>query len=865
MEKVNKLLDSAIFRTAMEQVPASVVITDANNDILYVNKFFTELTGYTLEEAKGKNPNILNSGEQSKEFYREMWSTLNEGEVWKGEFKNVKKDGSYYWEKASIIPIMDEEGELAYYMAVKQDITEEKANIEKAERRERLLNNIQELSETGGWEYDVENDTFFWTDELYRLHGFKKSFEGDLATESLKCYTKEAQKKIGESYKKCLEDGTPYDHTVPFTNVDGVEMWVRTKSKAVKNDKGEVVRLLGSVRNVTEEVKTLHALKRRQAEFQTVVESFDDIVFTLDEDGRYTNLYGKWARDEELRTMMEGKTATEVFGNKAGQVHVEALQAAKDEGHFTYKWFIQNEEGKQNHYETKLTKLKTANSEKEGFLGVGRNITAEIRYRKELEDLKERLNYALIGTRAGTWDWDLVSGKTIFNERWAQMLGYSLSELEPTYIETWNNLTHPGDKIRSEKELQEYLEGKTPIYDTKVRMQHKEGHWVWVWDRGAIFEEDEDGNPTRMVGTHVDITEWMEAEQRLKRSEKKYRELFENSSDPSLLEKDGYIIDCNKALLDLLGYDEKNELIGKSILEISPETQSSGWESEKLFGEALSELTENRKKGLKFEWEHLRKDGTVVPVETVLTNLTDNDGESMRYVVWRDITDRRAAENELMEAYEERGALLAEIHHRVKNNLAIISGLIQLQIFGIEDEAVAEQLGKSVNRIKSIALIHEQLYQSKSFANISLKENIEKQANTLFSMYKSQNSAKVDLHLNLDEVQININQALPVGLLLNEILNNTFKHAFVGRDDGEIEIGLTEVNDEIHLTVTDNGVGFEEDQKEKSSLGHTLIDTFVKQLRAKVDLNAKDGTTYKITFEKQDLKGSMASNMSILK
>lgn len=863
MERVKNLLDSAIFRTAMEQIPGSIVITNADAEILYVNKYFTELTGYTAEEAWGENPSILNSGEQPREFYRDMWETLTSGNKWVGEFKNVKKDGSFYWEKASIVPIYDKSGEIAYYMAIKQDITEEKANVEKAERRERVLNNIQELSETGGWEYDPKNDRYFWTDQLYEIHGFEKPFKGDLVEESLKCYNEAYRERITELYKKCVEDGIPYDQTAQFTDLNGNEKWVRSKSQAIKDEKGNIIRVIGSVRDVTDEVETLHALKRRQSEFQTLVQSFDDIVFTLDEEGRYTNLYGKWARDEELKTMMLGNTPAEVFGEEAGKPHVEGLQAAKEQGQFTYKWHIKNDNGKKNYYETKLTKLNKANSETEGFLGVGRNMTAEIRYREELEDLKERLNYALIGTRAGTWDWDIESGKTIFNERWAQMLGYSLNELEPTYIETWNNLTHPEDRKRVEEKLQRYFKGDIPMYDVKLRMQHKEGHWVWVWDRGAIFEEDEDGNPTRMVGTHIDVSEWMEAEQNLKLSERKYRELFENSSDPSLIEKEGYIIDCNQALLDLMGYEEKNELIGKTILEISPETQSNGWNSEQLFRTSLDELKSYNKKALRFEWEHMKKDGSLVPVETVMTNLTDVDGESMRYVVWRDITDRKAAEKELMDSYEERGALLAEIHHRVKNNLAIISGLIQLQIFGTENEYAAEQLNKSVNRIKSIALIHEQLYQSKSFANISLKENIESQAKTLFNMYKSKNATTVDLKLDLEDVLININQALPVGLLLNEILNNAFKHAFIDREDGKIEIELSESGDNVQLSVKDNGIGFSTDEENRSSLGHTLIDTFVKQLRAKVDLSTENGTKYMIEFEKQDLKGAMASNMDL--
>lgn len=863
MDKVKSLLDSVIFQSALEKVPVSIVITDAAPKILYANKYFTELTGYSLDEIKGDNPNILNSGTHTREFFENMWGILTSGNSWEGEIRNVRKDGTYFWEKATIAPYFDEEGETIYYVAIKQDITEEKANIEKFERRERLLNNIQELSETGGWEYNIEQDRFFWTDELFKIHGLKESFEGNLAEVSLKCYGESDQKKIADLYQNCLKEGIPYDYTTRFTDLAGNKKWVRTKSQPIKNTEGQIIRIVGSVRDVTDEIETLHALKKRQTEFKTLVESFDDIVFTLDEEGKYSNLYGKWARDEELRTMMLGKTAVEVFGESLGRSHMEALQIARNQGEYTYKWFIENDEGKRNHYETKLTKLIGSNSEREGFLGVGRNITAEIRYREELEELKERLNYALVGTRAGTWDWDIRSGKTIFNERWAQMVGYSLKELEPTYFETWSNLTHPDDRKKADKTLKEYFRGDIPVYDVKVRMQHKDGHWVWVWNRGAIFEEDEQGNPTRMVGTHIDISEWMKAEERLKKSERKYRELFENSSDPSLLEKDGNIVDCNQAVIELLGYEKKNELIGKSMPDISPETQSNGWNSEQLFMTTLDELKNYNKKGLRFEWEHLRRDGTIIPVETVITNITDDDGESIRYVVWRDITERKASEKEVMDAYEERGALLSEIHHRVKNNLAIISGLIQLQIFGTEDEQAAEQLNKSVNRIKSIALIHEQLYQSKSFANISLKENIESQAKTLLSLYKSKNSAAVDLKLNLEDVFININQALPLGLLLNEILNNAFKHAFIGRVSGEIEIKLEESDTEVRLFVRDNGIGFSAKEKNGSSLGQTLIHTFIKQLRATVSIDTGEGTSYKIEFKKQDLKGSMAANMQL--
>lgn len=866
MNNNKSILDTVIFQSALEQVPASIVITDPTPKILYINKFFTEQTGYTEEEAKGKNPNILNSGTHSREFYQEMWQTLLSGNIWEGELRNLRKDGTYFWEKASIAPYFDDEGDIAYYVAVKHDITKEKEDLVKSKRRERYLNNIQELSLTGGWEYDIVNDRLFWTDQMYKIHGLEKSFSGDLTQESFRCIDEESRDRIVDSHRKCIREGISFDHTFKFTDFKGNKKWVRAKCNPIKSSEGKVIKVVGSFRDITVETDALHALKKRKSKLKAIVESFDDIVFTLDEEGRHIKLYGKWAKSNELSAMMLGKTDTEIFGKEEGKIHTDALQKAKEQGFASYNWHIEDKEGDKSHFEMRLTKLKGAVSEdstEEKFLGVGRNITAEVNYQEELMDLKDRLNYALIGTKAGTWDWDIKSGKIILNERWATMLGYSLSELEPAYIETWKNFIHPKDLKRVENDLQNYFNGHTPMFDVKVRMQHKDGHWVWVLSRGASFEQDDKGSPTRMVGTHIDVTDWMKAEQRLKNSERKYRELFENSADPSLLEKSGLIVDCNRAALDLLGNDKKSELIGKNFAEISPQTQPDGQKSEQFFKSIFNELINQNKTGLMLEWEHLSKDGKIIPVESVITNLTDIDGDSIRYIVLRDITDRKAAEKEILESYEERGALLSEIHHRVKNNLAIISGLIQLQIIEVEDEKTVEQLNKSVNRIKSIALIHEQLYQSKSFSEISLKENIKNQVETLMTMYNSDISVNVDLKLDLDDVQININQALTCGLLLNEILNNAFKHAFKGRDTGQIQIKLKESGAKVCLTVRDNGVGISNEQESQESLGRTLIETFIQQLNAEAEVKTEEGTCYIIEFMKHNLKGVMASNLDL--
>lgn len=135
---------------------------------------------------------------------------------------------------------------------------------------------------------------------------------------------------------------------------------------------------------------------------------------------------------------------------------------------------------------------------------------------EKLRESEERLNLAIQGTRAGLWDWDLRTGKLICNEEWANMIGYELLELGPLTFKTWENLTHPVDLINTEDILSQYFQGKIDSYECETRMRHKQGHWVWVLDRGMLVERDTNNNPVRMIGTHIDISRQKKSELDLK-------------------------------------------------------------------------------------------------------------------------------------------------------------------------------------------------------------------------------------------------------------------------------------------------------------------------------------------------------------
>jgi len=156
------------------------------------------------------------------------------------------------------------------------------------------------------------------------------------------------------------------------------------------------------------------------------------------------------------------------------------------------------------------------NQGQKSLLTVMIDVTRQHYLQEETHRQKERLNFILTGTNAGTWEWNIKTGETVFNERWAQIMGYSLQELEPVSIDTWMKMAHPDDLKISEELLGKHFNGENEYYEAECRMKHKNGEWVWVYDHGKVTEWDTEGNPVMMFGTHIDITQLKRTQEMLK-------------------------------------------------------------------------------------------------------------------------------------------------------------------------------------------------------------------------------------------------------------------------------------------------------------------------------------------------------------
>jgi PAS domain S-box-containing protein len=294
----------------------------------------------------------------------------------------------------------------------------------------------------------------------------------------------------------------------------------------------------------------------------------------------------------------------------------------------------------------------------------------------------------------------------------------------------------------------------------------------------------------------------------------------------------------------LLGY-KPEELIGRPFQELNilaPEYL------EAAFSDTMRVLAGERIASSVYEF--IAKDGTRKLGEISGAPLV-RDGKIVAVVaVARDITERVRAEKQLEASLQEKEVLLKEIHHRVKNNLQVISSLLYLQSKSIEGQEALEMFQESQDRVRSMALVHERLYQSPDLARIDFAEYVRNLASYLFRSY-GVHSNLIQLRINVDDVSLGIDMAVPCGLILNELVSNSLKHAFPNGREGEIRIELCSGDDnELALVVSDNGVGFPKDLdfRGMESLGLQLVNTLVDQLGGTIELDRSDGTAFEIVF-----------------
>jgi PAS domain S-box-containing protein len=352
----------------------------------------------------------------------------------------------------------------------------------------------------------------------------------------------------------------------------------------------------------------------------------------------------------------------------------------------------------------------------------------------------------------------------------------------------------------------------------------------------------------RWIATKI---ERKEAEDMLKEKEELYRTLVENAHDLIVeIMYDGRIMYASSNHKEILGY-EPGELLGKNVFELMhPEDRSA----------IMSAFIQGFGRGAagRGVYRYMHKDGEWRWFEATGKPFRTRTGEIRAIVDTREITERKKTEERIQESLQQKESLLREIHHRVKNSLQVISSLLSLQSDYAKDEESLSLFYESQNRISTIALIHEKLYQSRNIDEIKMLDYITDLTRNLQRVYKNF-GGNIDMQINAYDISIDIDRAIPCGLIINELFSNCLKHAFRFSESEKLSRKTrNKVSVEIYsdsdgflvLSVKDNGVGFPEgiDIRNTDTLGLQLVCTLTEQLKGTMELRNDSGTAFNIVF-----------------
>lgn len=397
------------------------------------------------------------------------------------------------------------------------------------------------------------------------------------------------------------------------------------------------------------------------------------------------------------------------------------------------------------------------------------------------------------------------------------------------------------------------IHGEAETRTIHYRIIKKNGEYQWVETTNRVNRKHSSGEVTEIQASTRDITFRKAYETELKEHVNFNKSVI--NSLPGvffILSEDGVLERANKKLRDTLQYNG-SELIGSFYGQFIPESHHD--KAEKAVQKAFSEGS------VQLEINLLSKSGEEVP-HLLSAYATHQHGRPILLGIGINITDQKKAESKLKQSLKEKQTLLAEVHHRVKNNLALVSGMMQLQAFQTSNEEVQHYFRESSTRIKSISIIHELLYQSLSFNKLSFNETIKRLSEQIRLSVGAEN--RVDLSFSLQTLDINVNLAIPATLILNELLTNIYKHAFDGLNEkGRIAISLRESDEGcITLQVNDNGPGLPQNfsLEDSETLGLTLIKILVNQIDGDISFDSGEkGTKATVKFKRQDIKGSASS------
>ena len=635
-----------LFRSLAETAPVGITIVQ-DGVLRYVNPTVTRLMGYTTEEMVGQSPFSFIHPEMREEANRRSQSRAQGSEeATRFEMRILTKDGHELWVDQSVA-IIEYEGKYATLGAA-LDVTHRKqmeAQLrETQERYQTLVENIELGINLIDKDYTVVM--------INAAEGRMLKVSPDQAA-GMKCYR--LFENVEAVCAHCpgtvaMRTGRPAEVDAEGVRADGTRFSSRVRAFPMKGPDGSATGFIEVVEDITRRKVAEQAITASEAKYRTLVEQLPAIIYTTPPHAGPGTDYISPYMERILGYLPEEFTRNpdmwrdHIHADDRERVLGDLERAIAQDEPYASEYRMIAHDGRVVWFRDEARLIRDADGAPLFLQGVMMDISERKRTEEELRIGRQKLKDIIEGSHIGTWDWNVQTGATVFDERWAEIVGYTTEDLRPMTFQTWADLVHPDDLIKATVLIQRHFAGELDYYACEHRMKHKDGSWVWVSARGRMTERTDNGKPLRMMGTHADITARKRIEQAITESEAKYRTLVERIpaiiyiSPPDRPSATSYVNSCVERILGYKPAEYEKEDLWLNCLH--PEDKDR----------VLAELSKSVAEGTIFvsEYRMFASDGRIVWLHDEASAVRDRDGTPLFLQgVMLDITEQKQADAEL--------------------------------------------------------------------------------------------------------------------------------------------------------------------------------------------------------------------------
>lgn len=759
------------------------------------------------------------------------------------EYRMLARDGSVKWFK-DIVTLVAQDNIAVSLHGVLIDMTERKhTESELMESKERYKALVEQQSEMiTRWKpdgtYTYVNDVFcdFFSKTREELMG--NTYIPEMPVEDLEEFSRfilqlDASNPVGQFTHRMIRP-------------DGEVRWLRWTDTAIIDKQGNITEYQTVGRDITKRKRAEEALKESEQQLQLIFDNAPIGMAITDFSKNYLKVNKAYCdivgySKKELMDMTFDHITHPDDLEKEENLFNLSKSGQEEQLHFEKRYI--HKSGKIVYVELRLQVLKDAAGKPCQQIAQVVDITEKKTAEYNLKQTQARLT-AILNNLPNVTIYEFGENVTFISENIVDILGYP-SEAFVERSTLFSELMLPEDIISYDAKVAEWKrKGGYGVLSNEIRVRNRNNEIVWLEDH--MYEVKPDNAKPYYSGIMIDITAQKKVQEKIRETETRLAAILKNLPKVVVYQSGNNKDFISENISEMIGFNPQEILKEKYFFGsvIHPEDMQNVKDSLNLWHQRNDEGI------LIMEFRMKRKDGTYIWIEDHMFRVNDETNGSYLSGILIDVTERKLVEQKLSRSLKEKELLLKEIHHRVKNNLQVVSSLLKLQTGYVKDESALDLLIDSQNRVRSMALVHQKLYQSADFSEINFTEYLTQLSGHLINSFKA-DPDKINIDISTESLRLGIDHAVPCGLIVNELISNSLKYAFPSGKKGNIKIELQKIDEgKIVLTISDDGVGFPKavDYRETQSLGLQLVNTLVGQIDGTITMENHVGTTFRITF-----------------